>query len=111
MRTISIGIDSKITTMAKINSKQVTKAMESLAPGWRLAKQDTTLRRKIKTKDFMSAFTLVARIAVHAEVMQHHPDIQLSYGSVTLSLTTHDIGGLTRKDIQLAKTIDDVCAG
>lgn len=55
---------------------------------------------------YVVAFTFVARIVVHAEVMGHHPDIELSYGKVRVKLSTHDVKGLTNADFALAKKID-----
>ena len=50
----------------------------------------------------------VAKVAVHAEVMNHHPDIELSYGKVKVKLSTHDAKGLTTLDFELAKRIDGI---
>lgn len=54
------------------------------------------------TADFASATTLVDRIAVAADAMNHHPDIRLGYGSVDIELTSHDAGGVTERDLALA---------
>jgi 4a-hydroxytetrahydrobiopterin dehydratase len=69
--------------------------------------QDKTLRRAIKTPDFLTAFNIVSRIVGPAEAMNHHPDIAFGWGYVTITLTTHDAGGVTPKDHALAATIDE----
>jgi 4a-hydroxytetrahydrobiopterin dehydratase len=69
--------------------------------------QDKTLRRAIKTPDFLTAFNIVSRIVGPAEAMNHHPDIAFGWGYVTITLTTHDAGGVTEKDHALAAKIDE----
>ena len=93
-----------------LTEDQPQRQLQGLDSDWKLTKQKTVLSRTITLPDFMTAFTLVARIAVRAEVQQHHPDIELGYGRVKVSMTTHDKGGLTKKDFQLAAAVDDVLA-
>jgi 4a-hydroxytetrahydrobiopterin dehydratase len=69
--------------------------------------QDKSLRRAIKTPDFLTAFNIVSRIVAPAEAMNHHPDIAFGWGYVTITLTTHDAGGITEKDHALAAKIDE----
>jgi len=69
--------------------------------------QDKSLRRAIKTPDFLTAFNIVSRIVGPAEAMNHHPDIAFGWGYVTITLTTHDAGGITEKDHALAAKIDE----
>lgn len=71
---------------------------------WRYA--DGTITKKFKFKDFSEAFGFMTRIALAAQAADHHPDWSNSYNKVTVSLTSHDAGGLTDKDIALAKTIE-----
>lgn len=95
--------------MVKLLTKtQIDQELRSLDRRWKLVKHGTILQRTIATTDFISSFTLVARVTIRAEVIQHHPDIWMSYGRVKVSITTHDQGGLTKKDIQLASAVDDV---
>ena len=68
------------------------------------------LHRELKTPDFMTAFNLVSAIVPLAEAAQHHPDLELGWGYVRITLTTHDAGGVTEKDHALAKQIDGVVA-
>ena len=70
--------------------------------------QDNTLRREIRTPDFLTAFNLVSRIVAPAEAMNHHPDLAFGWGYVRITLTSHDAGGVTEKDHELAARIDEV---
>ena len=64
------------------------------------------LQLEIQTKDFLTAFNLVSALVAPAEGMNHHPDIAFGWGYVRITLTTHDAGGITDKDRQLAERID-----
>lgn len=64
------------------------------------------LRRTFVLRDFVEAMGFVAQVALLAEKANHHPDIDIRWNRVTLALTTHDAGGLTDKDANLARRID-----
>lgn len=66
------------------------------------------IQRTYLFADFVQAMAFVNRIAEHAEQIQHHPDILVRYNKVTLTLTTHDAGGITEKDIDFAKAADGI---
>ena len=70
--------------------------------------RDKALHREVKTKDFMTAFNLVSALVPLAEGANHHPDLELGWGYVRITLTTHDAGGVTEKDHALAHQIDGV---
>ncbi len=91
----------------KLTETQVQKYLTRF-PHWHANKKFTEISKVFKTKTFLGGLSFIARIAVHAELAQHHPDIELSYGTVTVNLTTHDEKGLTRADFELAKKIDDL---
>ena len=74
--------------------------------GWTCDEAAGTIGRDFRFKDFSQAFGFMARVALLAEQAGHHPDWSNSYNKVSISLTTHSAGGLTRKDIELAATID-----
>lgn len=65
------------------------------------------LQRTYQFKDFAEAMQFVNRVAALAEAAQHHPDILVRYNKVSLTLTTHDAGGITDKDFNLATQADD----
>ncbi len=70
--------------------------------------KDNKLTRDFEFKDFTEAFGFLTKVAIEAEKVNHHPEIRNVYNKVTLSLTTHDEGGVTNKDHNLAETIDDL---
>ncbi len=71
-------------------------------------KKDKKLEKNFKFRDFVEAFSFITKIALIAEKMDHHPDIKLSYNSVDIGLTTHDINGISSNDITLARKIDEL---
>ena len=73
-------------------------------PGWQRVGDE--IRRTYRFGDFREALAFVNRVAVLAERAGHHPDIDIRYSAVTLALTTHDAGGLSAKDFELAGAID-----
>ena len=73
----------------------------SRLPGW--ARNGNEIRRTFTFADFKEAMGFVNRVADLAEEMDHHPDIDIRYSRVTLALTTHDAGGLTALDFDLAE--------
>ncbi|MEN3122710.1 4a-hydroxytetrahydrobiopterin dehydratase [Janibacter sp. LM] len=74
--------------------------------GWR--EIDGTLRTRLRTADYPAAVELVTRIARVADAADHHPDIDLRYNWVGLLLVSHDVGGLTSRDLQLAGEISRI---
>ena len=73
-------------------------------PGW--SRRGDLLTRTYAFRNFVDAISFVNRVADHAESANHHPDIDIRYSRVTLTLSTHDAGGITQNDLDLAKAID-----
>lgn len=73
--------------------------------GWK-AEGDTRIRRSFEFEDFARAFAFMTRVALAAEKAGHHPDWSNSYNRVEIALSTHDAGGLTEKDFNLARQIN-----
>ncbi len=71
---------------------------------------DQSLSREIRTKDFLTAFQMASALVPVAEELNHHPDVAFGWGYLRITLTTHDAGGLTEKDHELARRIDEVFA-
>lgn len=94
--------------MARLSSDEVTARLKSLHNGWQ--QENSHLVREFKFDDFKSAFGFVAGITRLAENLNHHPDIELGWGRVKVSLTTHSDGGLSDRDFELASHIDDLHA-
>jgi 4a-hydroxytetrahydrobiopterin dehydratase len=89
--------------MATLSPKQIRDALPRVKQ-WN--HHPASIRRTYKFKDFPAAMAFVNRVAQAAEAAWHHPDIDIRWNQVTLTLTTHDEGGLTKKDFDLAKAID-----
>jgi 4a-hydroxytetrahydrobiopterin dehydratase len=89
--------------MAVLNDDEIGRRMEG-AEGWERA--GDSLRKKFKFDDFQGSVDFVNRIAAPAEEMNHHPDLSISWNTVTVSLSTHSQGGITENDFELASRID-----
>ena len=85
--------------------EDLEKEIKNLA-GWK--KVENKLNKNFKFKDFIEAFSFVTRIALISEKMNHHPDITISYNSVHIDLTTHDINDVSKNDIILAGKIEEL---
>jgi 4a-hydroxytetrahydrobiopterin dehydratase len=93
--------------MSKLSPVQIRAALRSV-PEWR--KQGRIIRRTYRFNDFPAAMRFVNAVARRAEEAWHHPDIDIRWNQVTLVLTTHDAGGLTDKDFDLAAKCDRLAA-
>lgn len=89
--------------MKELEPKQIKAALRKAAQ-WQ--KQSAAISRTYVFKDFPAAIAFVSQVAELAENAGHHPDIDIRWNKVTLTLTTHDAGGLTEKDFALAKQFD-----
>ena len=89
--------------MEKLNPTQIKTALAAV-PEWK--EQSATIARTYSFKDFPAAVKFVNTVAGLAERAWHHPDIDIRWNKVTLVLTTHDAGGLTEKDFDLAQKFD-----
>jgi 4a-hydroxytetrahydrobiopterin dehydratase len=79
---------------------------EGLPPGWALLLDRIATR--IPTRDFATGLALVDQIGAAAEAADHHPDLDLRYTAVEVRLSSHDEGGVTERDLALARTISDL---
>jgi 4a-hydroxytetrahydrobiopterin dehydratase len=87
----------------KLSEPEIGKALERLE-GWE--RDDQTIRKLYTFKAFADGIRFVDRVAVAADAVDHHPDIDIRYTTVVMALSTHSAGGLTAKDFQLAEAID-----
>jgi len=74
--------------------------------GWSLSEDGTALERSFRFKDFPEAFGFLARVAMHAEKVDHHPEFTNVWNRVDFRLSTHDTGGVTPRDVALAEAIN-----
>ncbi|MBM4357920.1 MAG: 4a-hydroxytetrahydrobiopterin dehydratase [Deltaproteobacteria bacterium] len=77
-------------------------------PGWSL--RHGKLHRELRFPDFVTAFGFMSRVALLAERAEHHPEWFNVYGTLRIDLVTHDAGGVTERDVALAKAIDALIA-
>lgn len=91
------------TAPQKLTDEQIAGQLKPL-PQW--AEVAGSIQRTYQFKDFIAAMKFVNRAAELAEKVQHHPDILIRWNKVTLSLNTHDAGGITQKDFDLAAQLD-----
>ena len=88
----------------KLTEEEIQQHLPNL-PGW--TRTGEVISKTYQFKDFNHALDFVNQVGQTAESIQHHPDIDIRYSKVTLTLTTHDSGGLSQNDISLAATCDD----
>jgi len=79
--------------------------------GWSLVEGRDAIRKRYDFADFVQAFGFMARVALVAERMNHHPEWSNVYRTVEVVLSTHDAGGLTRRDVELAQRMDQLARG
>lgn len=94
----------KADTMS-LNQTQIEQKLQTI-PQWQ--QQDQTITRTFEFKNFVEAIDFVNKLVEPAEAAGHHPDLAVSYNKVTVSLTTHDAGGLTQQDFEMAQTISNL---
>ena len=91
--------------MAVLSDDEVDAAAATLN-GWR--RSDGALRRSVTFGSFLEGIDAVAEVARCAERADHHPDIDIRWRTVTFALVTHSEGGITDKDVQLARELDQI---
>ncbi|MBE9007413.1 4a-hydroxytetrahydrobiopterin dehydratase [Fortiea sp. LEGE XX443] len=92
--------------MAQLLTKAEIQERASGLSGWTV--EGNELQTTHKFKDFVAAIEFVNKLVEPAESAGHHPDIEISYNKVKVTLTTHDAGGLTQKDFDLATVISQI---
>jgi 4a-hydroxytetrahydrobiopterin dehydratase len=92
-----------------LTDQEIEKALAEL-PGWKrpASAKVNTIQRVFEFPDFVSAMQFVNKVAEAAESANHHPDIDIRYNNVTMALTSHDSGGVTNRDIKMAKKINEI---
>ena len=79
---------------------------DPLPDGWSLDGNGKALLRSLRFADFSEAFAFLARVALHAEKVDHHPEFTSVWNRVDFRLTSHDAGGVTERDVRLAEAIN-----
>jgi len=91
--------------LKRLNANEVEAGLDAL-PGWSL--QEGKIFREFAFPDFIEAFGFMASVAILAEKQDHHPEWSNVYNKVQVGLTTHEVGGITERDILLARSINKV---
>ena len=94
--------------MKKLDQRSIDERLDKLE-GWEY--KDDAIHTTFEFENFKEAFATMTRIAFEAELHQHHPEWTNVYNTLSISLSTHDAGGLTEKDFKLAHTIEDLMEG
>lgn len=102
-----LGLEALSADVRRLSEPEIGQALAALS-AWERDGQQIT--RTFEFVDFPAAIRFVNALAEAAEAAQHHPDVDIRWNKVTLTLTTHDAGGLTEKDFSLARQLDALAA-
>ncbi len=91
--------------LAKLTEEQIQKELANLQ-GWSVV--NGKLHKDFVFADFIEAFGFMSRAAIHIEKMNHHPEWFNVYNKIKVELVTHDAGGITQNDVNLAKTLNSL---
>lgn len=90
----------------KLNETERKSVLDDL-PGWEFAKNRDAILKTFMFEDFNAAFGFMTRVALEAERLNHHPEWMNVYRTVNVTLSTHDAGGVTELDVELARFMDE----
>jgi len=93
----------------KLSPSELDTALAGL-DGWTFDEKVEAIGRQFRFSNFSEAFAFMTRVALAAEAMGHHPDWSNTYDKVSIALSTHDAGGVTKKDVELAERIGKLVA-
>ena len=96
-----------MTRPRPLDAEEIARQLADL-PGW--SGDTSSITRVLKAPTFMAGISIVEDVAHQAEAMDHHPDIDIRWCTVTFTLSTHDAGGVTQYDIELAHRISESAA-
>ena len=91
--------------VAELTQSERITALAAL-PGWTLREDGKAITRQFRFRDFTAAWAFMEKVAALAEAQDHHPEWSNVYNRVDITLTTHDAGGLSARDVALARDID-----
>ncbi|MFJ5380250.1 4a-hydroxytetrahydrobiopterin dehydratase [Cupriavidus sp. CER94] len=92
-------------------SQDARQPLLATLPGWTPVQDRDAIRKSFKFADFNAAFGFMTRVALQADKVDHHPEWFNVYNRVDITLSTHDANGLTQRDIDLARFIEQAAAG
>ncbi|CAG9834569.1 unnamed protein product [Diabrotica balteata] len=103
---------SKSKMQAKLNEEERNTSLAPLfTQGWKLVENRDAINKEFLFKDFNQAFGFMSRTALLAEKMDHHPEWFNVYNKVQVTLSSHDVNGLSGRDVKLANFMEDVAKG
>ena len=91
--------------MIRLSQEDIDEELKNLS-GWRVLNEK--LHKEFQFDDFSQAFGFMTRAAIECEKMNHHPEWLNVYNRITIDLTTHDAGGITKNDVNLAKILNSL---
>lgn len=91
--------------MSKLSKVEINKRLEKLE-GWQY--EENSIQTKFEFENFKETFSIMTRIAFEAEAQQHHPEWTNVYNTLSITLSTHDAGGVTEKDFKMAEIIESI---
>ena len=94
-------------TKKKLTNTDIGEKLKKISE-WNLNTKQTELSKTFIFSSFINGLAFIAKITVHAEILEHHPELKLTYGKVKVTLSTHDVKGLTAFDFELAGRIDNL---
>jgi|ERR1043166_980594 4a-hydroxytetrahydrobiopterin dehydratase len=97
--------------MRELLKKDELQKLLAELPGWRLEDSGKAITKEFTFKNFSQAFAFMTQVALKAEKMDHHPDWKNVYNKVTVTLSTHDRGGVSELDAELARAIEQYAGG
>ena len=92
--------------MVKLNEQEIQRRMNNIDGSWSL--KESCIAREFQCENFVEAFSFMSAVALLAERMNHHPNWENVYNKVNIELSTHDLGGLSDSDFDLAEEIDSI---
>jgi 4a-hydroxytetrahydrobiopterin dehydratase len=95
--------------MGRMTDEELRAAVAGSLPGWTI--QGDAIHREFTFPGFTAAVAFIDRMVQPANAARHHPDLEVHFNRVIVSLSTHDEGGVTDKDIELARSIDQLADG
>ena len=91
--------------MIRLSQEDIDEELKNLS-GWKVLNEK--LHKEFQFEDFSQAFGFMTRVAIECEKMNHHPEWFNVYNRITIDLTTHDAGGITKNDVNLAKILNSL---
>ncbi|KAF7396625.1 hypothetical protein HZH66_007487 [Vespula vulgaris] len=111
-KQLSVAVSSKKQKMKKLTQQERDVLLNPLLEtGWSLQTERDAIYKEFVFKNFNEAFGFMTRIALQSEKMNHHPEWFNVYNKVNMTLSTHDVNGLSQKDIDLATFVENVVKG